>query len=378
MKQLSDCTVLIVDDDQVNLNVLSKTLTPYFKTEVALDGPSAIRMVKANLPDLILLDIMMPEMDGYEVCTTLKADPATCDIPIIFVTAMCNNKEEAKGFEIGAVDYITKPFWPLVVRSRVESHLKLKISQLELKELYDKTLLGSVRVLSAILSLTNKTAFGQTCHIRRLSKAIAKDLKLPNQWRYDLAAQFSQLGCITVPADELHNIYTQKGEVSEESQKLFDEHPLMSAELVGKIPRLEDVAIILAGQRTPYDPESTEPMKVGCQILRATVDFNAMLMKGINEAEALDVLKESLAPYSPEVIASLEKVLAVEENFFHFFELAPDQITTGMILDDDVYTSSGFFVATKGVEVDAAVLKILTRLTRKESDILIKVKIPKE
>ena len=74
MKQLSDCTVLIVDDDQVNLNVLSKTLTPYFKTEVALDGPSAIRMVKANLPDLILLDIMMPEMDGYEVCTTLKAD----------------------------------------------------------------------------------------------------------------------------------------------------------------------------------------------------------------------------------------------------------------------------------------------------------------
>ena len=102
MKQLSDCTVLIVDDEQVNLDVLSKTLAPHFKTEIALDGPTAIEMVKANQPDLILLDIMMPEMDGHEVCTTLQKAPQTHEIPIIFVTAMCTDEEEARGFALVA------------------------------------------------------------------------------------------------------------------------------------------------------------------------------------------------------------------------------------------------------------------------------------
>jgi len=378
MKQLSDCTVLIVDDEPVNLDVLSKTLSPHFKVEVASDGQAALDLVQANPPDLILLDIMMPDLDGYAVCDALKGNPSTSDIPIIFISALTEDKHEAKGFECGAVDYITKPFWPVVVRSRVETHLKLKMSQLELKELYDQTLLGSVRVLAAILALTNKTAFGQTNQIRRLSKAIAKDMGLPNQWRYDLAAQFSQLGCITVPSDELHNIYTQKGEVSDESRKLFDEHPSLAAELIGKIPRLEDVAIILAGQRTPYDPDSTAPMKFGCQILRTTVDFNGMLLKGMTEAEALSVLKGSLIPYNPDVVASLEKALSLDEESARVYELTPDKITPGMILEEDVYSSSGVFVAAKDMEVDDAVLKILQRLTRGGDDHFIRVRAPKE
>ena len=98
-----------------------------YKTRVATSGAKALELVKvAPPPDLILLDVMMPEMDGYEVCTRLKADPATRDIPVIFLTAKTEAEDETKGFEVGAVDYIHKPFSPPVVMARVQTHLKLR------------------------------------------------------------------------------------------------------------------------------------------------------------------------------------------------------------------------------------------------------------
>ena len=118
-------------------------------------------------------------------------------------------------------------------------------------------------------------------------------------------------------------------------------------------------------------------MKVGCQILRTAVDFNTMVLKGMTEAKALSVLKTCLTPYDPSVVASLEKVLSVEADSVHVYELHPDQIALGMILDEDVHSSSGVFAATKGMEVDTAVLKILKRLTRGGADCLVRVQAPK-
>lgn len=377
MKQLSDCTVLIVDDEEVNLDILSKTLQPHFKVETASNGPDALKMVKTTPVDIILLDIMMPGVDGHDVCRELKASPATKDIPIIFITALTDDHNEAQGFELGAVDYITKPFWPQVVLSRVETHLKLKLSQMELKELFEQTLLGSVRVVSDILSLTNSTAFRQTHSIRRLAKAIATDMGCKNLWKYDLAARFAHLGCITIPGDELHNICVQKGEASSESRALFDDHPQRAAELIGNIPRLEEVAAMVAGQRTVHDPESDDPMHTPCQILRTAIDFNSMILKGMTEADAISVLRGSVTPYDPQIVASLEKGLAVDAAAENVYELPPDHIKPGMVLDEDVYAASGAFVAPKGMEVDEAVLRLLKRLTDEAADRTIRVRAPR-
>lgn len=144
MKKLSECTVLIVDDTEENLDILVEALSDDYGIAVATDGEIALENLKRELPDIILLDIIMPGLDGYEICRRIKANKDTEDIPIIFLTAITDIESKAKCFELGAVDYITKPFEILEVKARVRTHLSLKIAKYELSEknkaLEEKTL----------------------------------------------------------------------------------------------------------------------------------------------------------------------------------------------------------------------------------------------
>ena len=127
--------ILIVDDTPVNLGVISGALKNFYKTKVATNGEKALALASAEeKPDLILLDVMMPGMDGYEVCARLKADPATREIPVIFLTGQTSAEDETRGFEVGAVDYVHKPFSPAVVKARVQSHILLREARAELAE----------------------------------------------------------------------------------------------------------------------------------------------------------------------------------------------------------------------------------------------------
>jgi len=129
--------ILVVDDERFNINVLVELLKPSYKMMAAKNGQQALKAARsANPPDLILLDIMMPEMDGYEVCRQLKADEATRNIPVIFVTAMGETSDETKGLEVGAVDYLTKPISPPIVQARVKTHLERKRQRDELQQAY--------------------------------------------------------------------------------------------------------------------------------------------------------------------------------------------------------------------------------------------------
>lgn len=120
-------TILIVDDNPTNLEVLSETLTRSgYQVSVAIDGEGAIEQVKYHLPALILLDIMMPGIDGFETCRRLKQNPETRDIPVIFMTALTDTEHKVKGFSLGAVDYVTKPFQREEVLARVEVQIKLQ------------------------------------------------------------------------------------------------------------------------------------------------------------------------------------------------------------------------------------------------------------
>ena len=122
-------TVLVVDDTPDNLSLMSGLLKDDYKVKVANGGEKALKIAQSDSPpDLILLDIMMPGMDGYEVCQHLKTNPATRDIPVIFLTAKAEIEDEKKGLEMGAVDYITKPVSPPIVMARVRTQLSLKAS----------------------------------------------------------------------------------------------------------------------------------------------------------------------------------------------------------------------------------------------------------
>jgi len=119
--------ILVVDDTPLNISVITGALKDTYRTKVATNGAKALAIAAASeKPDLILLDVVMPEMDGYEVCRRLKADPATREIPVIFLTAQTEAEDETRGFEVGAVDYVHKPFSPAVVKARVHTHLMLR------------------------------------------------------------------------------------------------------------------------------------------------------------------------------------------------------------------------------------------------------------
>jgi sigma-B regulation protein RsbU (phosphoserine phosphatase) len=129
-------TILAVDDTPENLDVVKGILSPEYIVKAATSGPMALKIAEKQKPDLILLDIMMPDMDGYEVCKRLKENEQTKDIPVIFLTAMDQTTDEKHGFELGAADYMTKPVNPPILKARVSTHLALKRSMDELQSAY--------------------------------------------------------------------------------------------------------------------------------------------------------------------------------------------------------------------------------------------------
>ncbi|MHC4909937.1 MAG: response regulator [Planctomycetota bacterium] len=148
--------ILLVDDNPTNLTVLFQTLDGQgYQLLVAQDGEEALRVAAEAHPDLILLDILMPRLNGYDTCTRLKADPVTAETPVIFMSALDEIEEKVKGFEVGAVDYITKPFQTREVLCRVETHLELQRlrRQLRARVAELEAALGEVKRLSGLLPI---------------------------------------------------------------------------------------------------------------------------------------------------------------------------------------------------------------------------------
>lgn len=148
-------TILIVDDTPANIQVLNELLHKDYRVLFSTDGKEALKLAAESTPDLILLDIMMPDMDGYEVCRRLKGDEALKDIPIIFVTALSEEENESQGLDLGAVDYISKPFNPGIVLLRVKNHLQLKTQRDKLTQLVDELqeAMAKVKLLSGFIPI---------------------------------------------------------------------------------------------------------------------------------------------------------------------------------------------------------------------------------
>ena len=140
MKDLSESRILIVDDAKTNIDILVEALHGDYKLSVALDGAAALRSVEKSAPDLVLLDIVMPGLDGFEVCRRLRAQESTRELPIMFLSALEDVKDKTRGFEVGGNDYLTKPFEILEVKARVRSLLKAKAYADAIREALDRDL----------------------------------------------------------------------------------------------------------------------------------------------------------------------------------------------------------------------------------------------
>lgn len=220
-------TLLLVDDESANLQVLRHTLQEHYRLLFAKDGHKALELVEADRPDLILLDIMMPRLSGLEVCRQLKADPDTANIPVIFVTALAQATNEEQGLELGAVDYITKPFNPHIVRARVRTHLSLVQAQ----ELRD-TRLQIVQCLGAAAEFKDNETGQHVVRMSHYAQLLARAVGYSETAADDVlhAAPLHDVGKIGI-AD---TILRKPGKLDAEEWRIMRGHPAIGAKIIGE------------------------------------------------------------------------------------------------------------------------------------------------
>ncbi len=219
--------LLLVDDEPANLQVLRHVLQEDYRLLFATDGARALDIVRSQRPHLVLLDVMMPAMDGYAVCEAIKADPAIADIPVIFVSALSEVGHETRGFEAGAVDYITKPVSAPVVRARVRTHLSLVRTQ----ELRATRLQIVQRLGRAAEYKDNETGM----HVIRMShyaQLLARAVGMDEAWAEDLlhAAPMHDVGKIGIP----DAVLLKPGKLDADEWDIMRRHPRIGAEIIGE------------------------------------------------------------------------------------------------------------------------------------------------
>ncbi len=240
--------ILIVDDNATNIDLLVRTLKTDYSLGIAKNGTKALEYAGKYHPDLVLLDIMMPEMDGYEVCTRLKADPDTQSIPVIFITAMGETLNKTKGFELGAVDYITKPFHRAEIKARIRAHLSIEDMRLQLKsqnhileeKVKEKTtqitkmLNASIQSMALMVEIRDPYTAGHQQRVSQLSCAIAEKMKL-DPGRIEgirIAGILHDVGKIRIPI----SILSRAGRLLDAELKMIKIHPQIGFEILKDIP----------------------------------------------------------------------------------------------------------------------------------------------
>jgi len=230
MTTVTQPLILAVDDEASNLQLLRQILQDHYRLRFAKDGPRALELAREDAPDLILLDVMMPGMSGYEVCAALKADPALAAVPVIFVTALNDTSDEVEGFEAGAVDYITKPVSPPIVRARVRTHLSL----VRMEELRASRLEIVQRLGLASEYKDNETGL----HVIRMShfaRVLGLAAGMTEAEADDLlhAAPMHDVGKIGIP----DRVLLKPGPLDPDEWKIMQGHAHIGAEIIGQHDR---------------------------------------------------------------------------------------------------------------------------------------------
>lgn len=233
--------ILVVDDTPENIDVLSGLLRENYKVKAALNGERALKIVdKGPKPDMILLDIMMPGMDGYEVCRRLKSDPATSGIPIIFISAKNAEEDERKGLELGAVDYITKPISPSITMRRVQTHLELYNQNRTLEQKVaertadlNETRLEVIRRLGRAAEYKDNETGHHVIRMSHYTRLIAEAwVGEENEWTDLLfqAAPMHDIGKIGIP----DNVLLKPGKLDADEWEIMKKHAEFGADILGE------------------------------------------------------------------------------------------------------------------------------------------------
>jgi len=340
--------IMIVDDNPANLRLLEDMLLQRgYEVRSFPLGRLALAAAAKTPPDLILLDINMPEMNGYQVCERLKSDQALSDIPVIFLSALRETEDKVQAFRSGGVDYVSKPFQFEEVQARVQTHVKLRHAQQSERALLEKTLSGAIGTLWELVQLTSPVLALRSHSIRDIVLWIAKRMGIKEPWQCELAAMLCLLGCISLPDDVFERAYCGQ-DLSPDEDRMFRAHPESAARLLSTIPRLEVVSEIIRGQQNPGAiPSSTEESKRCTLILHLAIELDRRLYRGETIRHALAEIKR-LSRFTGPMLNTLEGYSPPQAEFT-IKRLPIRELRSGMILERDVLsTDSNLLIFKKG------------------------------
>ncbi len=361
----SQSQIMVVDDQPANLKLLEDLLTQQGHAVRSFPrGRLALEAAARNPPDLILLDINMPEMNGFEVCQRLKADAKLAPVPVLFLSALNQTADKLNGFRAGGVDYITKPFQLEEVRARVETHLQLHRARLVERELLEKTLNGAVKALSDLAHLMSPALTQRSGALRSMVVHMAAQLHLPDAWQYELAAILCLIGCITMPSDAFEHAYVGDKARPEELQ-MYRSHPDIGFQLLSRIPRLENVAEMIRLQQIETSHwGSTDVSERGAHMLKTAQELDRRTLRGISFHSACDQLRAASAKYPTHLVDAL-KEYSPSQVHFEMKHISAAQLSPGVILEDDVVTEQGnLTVIAKGTTLTVTLVERVQNFAR--------------
>jgi response regulator RpfG family c-di-GMP phosphodiesterase len=332
--------IMVVDDNPSNLKLLEDMLRQHgYDVRSFPRGRLALAAANHAPPDLILLDINMPEMNGYDVCDQLKSNPRLSSIPVIFLSALNAIEHKVKGFRSGGVDFISKPFQFEEVQARVEIHLMLRRSQQAERDLLEKTLVGAVGTLWALVELALPVLALRSGSIRDIVLWITQQMEIRDPWQYELAATLCLVGCIALPDDIFLRAYGGE-DLSADEDQMFRAHPERGARLLSGIPRLEVVAEMIRGQQMAEGNTALmEESRRGAQMLHLTLELDRRLYRGVSCSYALAELR-LLGGFDPRMLEALAQYSPTRAEF-EVRRLAIDELRSGMALHKDVTSKDG-------------------------------------
>jgi len=326
-------TILIVDDISENIHVLMNILKYKYQIQVATSGVKAIDMAVKNLPDLILLDIMMPEVNGYAVLEALKLEPSTANIPVIFVSAMGEVTDETKGLALGAVDYITKPVIAELVLSRVNTHLALKKHTDHLDELVKDRTEQLKRNKDAILLVMGLVAEYRDLetgdHLQRTSRYVrvmTESLLSHAQFKDQLTEEHVEMFSNAAPLHDIgkvaiaDRILLKEGKLTKEEFEIMKQHAVVGEQTIAEAqlylddPALLDTAKEIAGSHHEKWDGSGYPrglkgnnIPLSARIMMFADVYDALISKrsykrAFAHQKACDVIKQNVGTHFDPVL----------------------------------------------------------------------------
>lgn len=351
--------VLFVDDEPNVLDGYRRMLRQEFSLETAVGGEQGLAIISGRGPfALVISDMRMPGMDGVQFLSrVMQASPDTVRMVLTGhadLDAVMHAVNEGNIFR-----FLTKPCDKATLARAITTGLvQYRLITAE-KELLENTLMGSIKVLTDVLSLANPAAFGRSMRITRCVRHLAAKFKLPATWRFEAAAMLSQLGLVAMDPDVIEAA-SCGAQLGPDDMKRFQNHPKIARDLLINIPRLEPIAWMI-GQQTREDLAEEKPssqagatvpeeLAFGAKILKTAIAFDDLITKGMSQEAVLSWFHYRLDQFDRQLVDAL-KDLQPEGPQMHTRVLPISRLLPGMILQQEVRTHTGVLVVGKGQEV---------------------------